>query len=122
MTLNSRKVFSALHPAISFIIALSFVSHLLAQTPGQQLRRQQAAQQPPQQTEEEKKAAKELEKKVVALVDELVAEAASLRLAENRVYVLTIAADALWKHDEERARADPRGDGSGHREHARGQR
>lgn len=101
MTLDSRKVFSALHPTISLIIALSLVSYSPAQTPNQHLRRQQ----PPQQTEEEKKAAKELEKKAVALVDELVAEAASLRLAENRVYVLTIAADALWKHDEERARA-----------------
>jgi len=105
MTLNYRNVFSAVYTAISFIIVLSLVSYPLAQTPDERLRLQRPPQQPPQQTEEEKKAAKELEKKALALVDDLVAEAMSLKLAENRVYVLTGAAEALWKHDEESARA-----------------
>jgi len=55
--------------------------------------------------EEEKKAAEEFEKKALALIDELVAEAMSLRLAENRVYILTVMSDVLWARDEERARA-----------------
>ncbi|MGE0127440.1 MAG: hypothetical protein AB7U82_04960 [Blastocatellales bacterium] len=105
MTLNSRKVFSAAYQVISFIVASSLVSYPLAQTPGQHLQRRQTAQQPPRQTEEEKRASKELEKKALTLVDELAAEAMSLRMAENRVYVLTGAAEALWIHDEERARA-----------------
>ncbi|HEX5085966.1 MAG TPA: hypothetical protein VFY40_28360 [Blastocatellia bacterium] len=94
MTLKSRKVFSAVCTAV---IALSLASSLSAQQP--------APPQESQQTEEEKKAAKELEKKALALVDELVAEAASLRLAENRVYILTGASELLWARDEERARA-----------------
>jgi hypothetical protein len=55
--------------------------------------------------EEEKNAAEELEKKALALIDELVAEAMSLRLAENQVYVLTVMSDVLWARDEGRARA-----------------
>jgi len=102
MTLKSRKVFSAV---LTAVIVLSLVLHTLAQTPRERLRIQQSPPQEPQQTEEEKKAAKELEKKALALVDELVAEAASLRLAENRVYILTNASDLLWARDEERARA-----------------
>src|SRR5262245_36975519 len=94
MTLKSRKVFSAVYTAV---IVLSLASSLSAQQP--------APPQEPQQTEEEKKAAKELEKKALALVDEVVAEAVSLRLAENRVYILTGASELLWERDEERARA-----------------
>src|SRR5262245_1555199 len=48
---------------------------------------------------------KELEKKALALLDEVVGEAMSLRLVENRIYVLTTAADLFWKHNEDRARA-----------------
>jgi len=101
MTLKSRKVFSAVHIVV---IILSLVSSPLAQTPRQRLGIQPPPQEP-QQTEEEKKAAKELETKALALIDEMVAEAASLRLAENRVYILTNASDLLWERDEERARA-----------------
>jgi len=101
MTLKSRKVFSSTR---TVIIVLSLISSPLAQTP-----RQRSGTQPPQpepqQTEEEKKAAKELEKKALALIDEMVADAGSLRLAENRVHILTGAAEILWARDEERARA-----------------
>src|SRR5262245_21293699 len=102
MTLKSRKVFSAVH---TVVIILSLVSSPLAQTPRQRLGIQAPPPQEPEQTEEEKKAAKELEAKALALIDEMVAEAASLRLAENRVYILTHASDLLWERDEERARA-----------------
>jgi hypothetical protein len=101
MTLKSRKVFSSIR---TVIIVLSLASSPLAQTP-----RQRPGTQPPQpepqQTEEEKKAAKELEKKALGLIDEMVADAASLRLAENRVHILTGASDILWTRDEEKARA-----------------
>jgi hypothetical protein len=56
-------------------------------------------------SEEKKQAAEELEKNALALIDELVAEAMTLRLAENRVYVLTVMSDVLWARDEGRARA-----------------
>jgi len=105
MALNSRKVLSPIHAAVSLVIVLSLVSHSPAQTSGETFQLRQTAPQEPQQTEEEKKAAAELEKKAVALIDELVSEAMSLRLTENRVYILTGAAEALWKNNEERARA-----------------
>jgi hypothetical protein len=105
MTLNSRKVLAPIHATISLIIVFSIVPHSPAQTARELNRSRQTAPQEPQQTEEEKKAAEELEKKALALVDEMVSEAMSLRLAENRVYILTGAAEALWKHNEERARA-----------------
>ncbi len=50
---------------------------------------------------EEKKA---LEAKAVALVGQMVAEAASMQMAENRIFVLCFAAEVLWKREETRAR------------------
>ncbi len=58
-----------------------------------------------QKEENSQKAGRELEKKALALLDEVVGEAASLRLVENRIYVLTKAADLTWKLNEDRARA-----------------
>jgi hypothetical protein len=62
----------------------------LAQTPAQS------------QTHKEQK---ELEKKALALLDQVVGEAMTLKLVENRIYALTTAADLFWKHNEDRARA-----------------
>ncbi|HEV2665755.1 MAG TPA: hypothetical protein VG324_12635 [Blastocatellia bacterium] len=101
MALKSRKVFPAVH---TVIVMLSLVLSPLAQTPRQRPGIRPAPQEP-QQTEEEEKAANEPEKEALALIDEVVAEAMSLRLAENRVYVLTVMSDVLWARDEERARA-----------------
>lgn len=56
-------------------------------------------------TEEEKRAREETEKKAFALMDEVIKEAASLRLPENRIRVQALAGDMLWKRDERRARA-----------------
>src|SRR5499426_2583520 len=80
----------------SFIAALLICIPALAQTPA-----------PPQSQKEDKpqKVDKELEKKALALLDELVGEAMSLKLVENRIYALTTAADLFWKHNEDRARA-----------------
>lgn len=55
--------------------------------------------------EEASAAERELEKNAVALLEETVREAESLKLAENRVRVQTAAAGLLWPRDEEAARA-----------------
>ena len=62
------------------------------------------------QTDEKERAQKEnekrqeLERKTLALLDEVAAQALSLKLPENRSMFLTNAADLLWTHDEKRAR------------------
>lgn len=62
------------------------------------------------QADEKEKAQKELEqrqeleRKTFALLDEIIAGAWGLKLAENRSFVQASAADLLWKHDEKRAR------------------
>src|SRR5215475_3157568 len=73
-----------------FLSALLICPPVLAQTPAQ-----------PQSQKEDK----ELEKKALALLDEIVGEAMSLRLVENRIYVLTTAANLFWKRNEARGRA-----------------
>lgn len=62
------------------------------------------------QVDEKEKAQKEaeqrqeLERKTIALVDEIVSGAWGLKLPENRSFIQASAADLLWKHDEKRAR------------------
>jgi len=46
----------------------------------------------------------ELERKTVALIDEIVAGAWGLKLPENRSFVLVNAADLIWSRDDKRAR------------------
>ena len=55
-----------------------------------------------QQEKEKEKAA--LEKKALVLLDQVIADAASLKLPENRVRLQISAADMLWKRSEARAR------------------
>src|SRR5262249_10092927 len=79
-----------------FLAALLICLPVLAQAPTQ----------PQSQKESESKDEdKELEKHALALLDEIVGEAMSLKLVQNRIYVLTTAADLCWKHNEDRARA-----------------
>src|SRR6266849_3508209 len=54
------------------------------------------------QKEAEKR--QELERKTLGLLDEIVAGAWSLKLPENRSFVLAATADSIWLHDEKRAR------------------
>ncbi len=75
---------------VTSLIALLIFIPALAETPAQS----------PAQKEQ-----KELEKKAVALLGDLVDEAMSLRLVENRIYVLTTASELLWRRNEDRARA-----------------
>src|SRR5438132_11599126 len=58
-----------------------------------------------EKAEKEAKRSEELERKTLALLDEVIADAWSLKLPENRSFVLLTAADALWTHDEKRARS-----------------
>jgi hypothetical protein len=60
------------------------------------------AQQP---TPAQLKAQAELEKKSFALLEEVLADSANLKLPENKLYVNFMLVDLLWKKDEKRARA-----------------
>jgi hypothetical protein len=55
-----------------------------------------------QHKEDERK--RELERKALVLLDQLVAESASFSIAENRITVLLEASQMLWSRDEARAR------------------
>ncbi|HEV2667592.1 MAG TPA: hypothetical protein VG324_21935, partial [Blastocatellia bacterium] len=80
----------------SFLAALLICPPALAQT---------TAQAQSKKEDKSQKEDKELEKKALALLDEVVGEAMSLKLVENRIYALTTAADLYWKRNEDRARA-----------------
>ena len=61
------------------------------------------------QTTDEKKKKEaeqrlELEKKTLALLNEIASAAYGLKLPENRIFILTSAADLMWTSDEKRAR------------------
>ena len=60
-----------------------------------------------QSAEKEKEAEQrqELEKKTLALLNEIASAAYGLKLPENRVFILASAADLLWPSDEKRARS-----------------
>src|SRR5688572_5557870 len=63
------------------------------------------AQTPVGNSEKELQQKRELIQKAYTLVDEIAIGAHGLKLPENRSFVLTSAADLLWRHDEKRARA-----------------
>lgn len=54
--------------------------------------------------EKEAELKQELERKTIALVDETATTSSSLKLPENRVFVLASTAEMLWPYDEKRAR------------------
>jgi hypothetical protein len=58
------------------------------------------------QTKKEKEAAErqELEKKTLALLNEIASAAWGLKLPENRIFIMASTADLLWPFDEKRAR------------------
>src|ERR1044071_2604978 len=64
---------------------------------------QQPAQQPSAEELEKQKA--EREKNAYRLLDQVIDEAQSLRLTENRVRVQVGAADMLWDQNQPRARS-----------------
>lgn len=59
----------------------------------------------PTPTEAEKKAAqKELDKRIVEMLDQVASDAATLKLAQNRAVVFAMTGDLYWKFDEKRSR------------------
>lgn len=55
-------------------------------------------------TPQQQKEQRDLERQTVAFLEEMIGDAMSLKLIENRIFVLTSAANLLWKRDEARAR------------------
>ena len=88
---------------VSFVIASGFILAVavfsVAQDASQTPATAQASPDPQQQQEEKAK----LEKKAVALLEQVVADAQVLKLPENRIRVQIAAGDMLW--DKNRARA-----------------
>lgn len=58
-----------------------------------------------EKAEKELEKRKELQRKTLGLLEEVVSGAWSLKVPENRSFVLVTAADLLWTHDEKRARS-----------------
>jgi len=84
---------------LSMVLSLVVASSVF----GRQAKQQPASPDPDKSTEA-KLEKRVLEKKALALIDEILKEAANLRLPENRIRLQAGAADLLWKHDEKRAR------------------
>src|SRR5678816_1505069 len=85
--------------ALVLILALVVVVYSTIPTRAQD----PATQQPT--AEELAKQKAELEKNAYRLLDQVIDEAQSLRLPENRVRLQINAADLLWNHNQERARS-----------------
>ena len=85
----------------SFILTLALVLFYAAALPA--LAQDQPSQQPSAEELEKEKA--EREKNAYRLLDQVIDEAQSLRLTENRVRVQINAADALWVKNQGRARS-----------------
>jgi hypothetical protein len=66
---------------------------------------QTATPQPSPSTEDQEKAKTERETNAYRLLDQVIDEAQSLRLAENRVRVQVMAGDLLWDRNQARARS-----------------
>src|SRR5260370_15338466 len=89
---------------VSFVIASGFIMAVaafsVAQDASQTPATAQASPDPQQQQEEKAK----LERKANALLEQVIAEAQSLKLPENRIRVQIAAGDMLWEHNATRAR------------------
>src|SRR5437868_3587162 len=83
-----------------FIILLASVAIAVAQTATSQTATAQQSPDPQQQQEEKAK----LEKKAVALLEQVVADSQALKLPENRIRVQIAAGDMLWDKNPARAR------------------
>src|SRR5215208_7555779 len=84
-----------------FALALTLALFCFSEWPA--LAQDQRAQQAT--TEEQEKQKAEREKNAYRLLDQVIDEAQSLRLPENRVRVQTNAADMLWDQNQGRARS-----------------
>lgn len=86
-------------PALTLALCLLFSSPLLAQD------QPAASPQPSPSAEELEKEKAEREKNAYRLLDQVIDEAQSLRLVENRVRIQISAADMLWDQNQGRARS-----------------
>lgn len=84
-----------------FILTLTLALFYAVNTPT--IAQEQPTQQPTAEEQEKEKA--EREKNAYRLLDQLIDEAQSLRLTENRVRVQLTAADMLWDKNQARARS-----------------
>jgi len=80
------------HSFLTLLVLLFFSASALAQSDDKAKAKKEAEQK------------QELKRKSYALVDEIATGALSLKLPENRAFVLAESADLLWEHDEKRAR------------------
>src|SRR6185295_8091930 len=83
-------------PISSFTVGLLLLSSICGQSPPNQ--------ESTATTQEQQEAQKALEQKAFALIEEIIVQAPTLKLAENRVSIQATAADLIWKRDEKRAR------------------
>src|SRR2546425_4847731 len=83
-----------------FLLLLASAATAVAQTATSQTATAQQSPDPQQQQEEKAK----LEKKAVALLEQVVADAQVLKLPENRIRVQIAAGDMLWDKNPARAR------------------
>ena len=86
---------------VAFVLALGIIFAASSVAFAQE----QPAPQPTPSTEEQDKQKAELEKKAYRLLDQVIDDAQSLKLVENRVRVEINAADLLWDHNQARARS-----------------
>jgi hypothetical protein len=84
-------------PALTLALCFLFASPLFAQD-------QPANAQPSPSAEDQEKEKAEREKNAYRLLDQVIDEAQSLRLVENRVRIQVNAADMLWDQNQGRAR------------------
>jgi hypothetical protein len=87
-------------PLLFSLALLSLTSSALAQTPDDESTLN--AQEKQEKAIEMKR---ELERKTLLMLDEVITSAQTLKLPENRALVLSSAADLIWARDEKRARS-----------------
>ncbi len=63
-----------------------------------------AQDKPTETTSEKEKKKKEIDERVIDLLDQAIAGADTLRLAQNRAVVFAMAGDMYWKYDEKKSR------------------
>src|ERR1041385_3873135 len=85
---------------VPFVVLLLSVASVVAQDATSQTATAQQSPDPQQQQEEKAK----LEKKALALLEQVVTESQGLRLPENKLRVQIAAADMLWDKNPARAR------------------
>lgn len=107
LTVHTRHDFKAL-PELKafmkytrFLTALLLASSLLTSHAGAQV---VATPTPAAKTDEPTAEQLELERKALALLDEVIGETPSLKLVENRIRIQETAAEILWPRDQARAR------------------